>query len=96
MAEKSDNIFHFPREVIVEQKIRNCRMMIDRLNGWIEDHNPNDLREVIRAETAPGFIEMWSDNLKEALAEKETLTADDALRFGGMVYRAYPSQRGAH
>ena len=96
MATRPNNIIPFPREVIVDQKIRQCERMIEKLYDWMENYDPSDMREAVRAETAPGFIDMWNEDLKKALAEKEMLTADDAFRFRGMVYRAQPSQNGAH
>ncbi|MFP5432484.1 hypothetical protein [Sphingobium sp. ba1] len=98
MPGHSNNIVQFPREVLAERKIRQCRAMLEKLHGYIEDgeRNPTDLDTRMRAETAPGFIEMWMEDLQKALLEKEMLTADDAIRFKGLVYRAYPSQAGAN
>ena len=91
-------VINFPREIVVEQKIRDCRQMIEKLLGYIEagESETCDLTARLRAATAPDFLEMWQEDLRKALAEREMLTADDAMRFGGLLYRAQPSQNGAH
>lgn len=94
----AENIIPFPREVIVDQKIRTAERLIERNIGYIENCDPNSasVEERVQAATAPRALEWAQEDLRAAMVEKATLNVDDAMRYGGIVYRAYPSQRGAH
>ncbi|SES08752.1 hypothetical protein [Sphingobium sp. YR768] len=98
MATRPNNIVAFPAEVLADQKVRQCERMVKKLLGWIEDAErfPNDRVLQIHAATAGPMLEMWSDDLKAAKIKRELLNAGDTMRHGGMIYRAQPSQNGAH
>jgi hypothetical protein len=98
MTAQSKNVIQFPREVVAEQKVRHCKKMVQMLLRHIEEgaRNPNNRDAMLRAAVAPPMLEMWQDDLKKALVEREMVTAADAIRYRGMIYRAQPSQNGAH
>lgn len=91
-------VVQFPRSIIVDEKIRRAERQIARQLDIIENCDPNGptVLERANAANAPMALEWAHDSLRQALAEREMLTAADAMRFGGLIYRAQPSQNGAH
>jgi len=72
---------------------------IDELKGKIDkmgNVNLEAIHEQTELETREVHLMGQMEDLQKALLEKEMLTADDAIRFKGLVYRAYPSQAGAN
>jgi hypothetical protein len=98
MATIVSNIVPFPAQVVADQKIREAERMIAKLLGHIEEaaRHPANREAQIRAAIAPPMLDAWREILDEAKVRRELLAAGDALRFGGMTYRAQPSQNGAH
>lgn len=91
------NVIPFPREVSADADIRNAERMIKRLLRDIEEGaGSTDQEARMRGIIAPPMLELWQERLQDARLRKEGATADDVIRYGGIVYRAYPSQRGAH
>jgi len=91
-------VIPFPRAVIVGEKNRRSTRRVAELLDTIENSDPDgaDFKERLRAIAAPQALEWAQEDLREALAECEMLTACDALQHGGTIYRAQPSQNGAH
>lgn len=98
MTDRRSNIVAFPPQVVADQKIREAERMIAKLLGHIEDaaRYPQDRDLQIRAVIAPAMLDMWRDMLVEAKLRREAVDATDLMRHGGLIYRAQPSQNGAH
>lgn len=98
MTAQRKNVIPFPREVLADEKVRRCQKMVQMLLRHIEEgeRNPNDRDALLRAAIAPPMLEMWRDDLKKVLVERELVNAGDAIRYRGLIYRAQPSQNGAH
>lgn len=92
------NIIPFPRAVIIEEKIRRAERQIEKQLGFIENCSLTgpSVEERVKAVTAPQALEWAQEDLRKALAEREMLSSTDIMRHCGMVYRAQPSQNGAH
>jgi hypothetical protein len=91
-------VIQFPREVLVEEKIRRSTRWVAELLDTIENSDPDsaDLKQQLRAIAAPLTLERAQKDLRKALAEREMLSASDLMQHRGTTYRAQPSQNGAH
>ncbi len=91
-------VVKFPSAIVMDQKVREAERTIAKLLGYIEDaaSNPKDGDLQIKAAIAPPMLDMWREMLEKAKIGRELIDAVDTMRHGGIVYRAQPSQNGAH